>query len=44
MNYSFPTTNHTCPVPLLGRHNSTVSGTSAQRKVKDENVQNEEYV
>lgn len=45
MNYSFPTTNQTVPVPLLGRRNSPGTATvSAKRKAKDEQQQHEEFV
>lgn len=45
MNYSFPTTNHTYPVPLIDRRNSSVSGPSTNKpKTKDEDPLNEEFV
>lgn len=45
MNYSFPTTNQTCPVPLLGRRNSPgAAAASTKRKAKDEQQHHEEFV
>lgn len=44
MNYSLPTTNHTCPVPLIDQRRDSRRGSAAGRKMIAECRQTEDYV
>lgn len=43
-NYSIPTINQSCPIPLLERRRSTHSETNDKERIKDENLRIEDFV